>query len=300
MDHLEIVHRALSSAADIITATSSITRESIYATTQEFIVSNSAEWKKKNPQIDYSDPYCRLAYMYMNVGIHAHLVEEALAHFSSVAELIAERLSSGKSLNVCALGGGPGSELVGLASFVEGINQTERPLFVEFLLVDLVKEWDESWQSLKEGVDSHMRAQNGGDRMNWPLIVSRSFLPVSAIDVDDFSQLPTRFHGTDIYIFSYLVSELKSSLHRFEEVMNYLTRAANSDALFLFIDRNERAVRDGVEEVVGYNPHISMVGMHQNRGRYEVDLSKLGEWYTHIRPLPRQSWESFFALAKQI
>lgn len=298
MNHVEIIHRSLSSIADIVTATSSITRESIYAKTQDFILLNSAEWKKENPQIDYSDPYCRLAYVYMNVGIHSYLVDKALTRFSPIRNLITAQLSTSRALNVCALGGGPGSELLGLASFVERLNKTERPLFVDFLLVDLIKEWDESWQSLKEGVHGYMRAHNGHDRMNWPLIVSRSFLPVSAIEVDDFSQLPTRFHGTELYIFSYLVSELKPSLQSFEEVVGHLTRAANSEAVFLFIDRNERSVREAVESIIADNPDLSMVGMHQDRGKYEVDLSKLGEWYTHIKPLPRQNWLAFFALAK--
>ena len=72
----------------------------------------SREYRSQNPQIDYRDPLCRLGYLYRHAAANATAFERGLNN----SNLLANFSDAGKQdLNVCAVGGGPGTELLGLA-----------------------------------------------------------------------------------------------------------------------------------------------------------------------------------------
>jgi hypothetical protein len=259
---------------------------------------NSEKWRQLQPDINYEDAFCRMAYLYMNVAVHASLLEEAFSCYPDIKQLIETKVRSGSDLQICILGGGPGSELLGIVRYVQAL-QIGRTAHLDLVLVDQVKEWDESWHALKNGIDNQLKLGYGDDRGHWPTSISRSFLPLDVTSEEDFAHFATRFSNTDLFLICYLVSELKSSTEEFEKVIALLIRRSSNDAMVLFIDRDEKQVREAVERIISNNEYLTSLGVRQVRGRLEDKLEELGEWYINLPSLPRQNWLAFFHLAKR-
>ena len=252
-----------------------------------------------DPAIQYEDPFCRMAYLYMNVAIHASLVEHSLRSFRKIVPLFKEKIAQGQEIRICALGGGPGSELLGVVRFIESLKLAQ-PAYLDFTLVDRVKEWDESWHALKKGVDDQLQKEYGPNRSKWPAVISRSFLPLNVTAAGDFRDFAIRFNGIDIFIFCYLVSELKEYVRGFEETLQLLVSRAAPGALLLFIDRDQKHVRETNERLIKDNSSLAFVDKKQERGSLDEDVRDLGEWYINIPSLPRQKWLTYFLLARKV
>jgi hypothetical protein len=276
-----------------------ISNDDAFQRVEAFIKENSGSWRLPDPAIKYEDPICRMAYMYMNVAVHARLVEHAIAAFPQLVQTIRQKTDYGEELRVCALGGGPGSELLGLVRYIQRMGVAARTTFVDFTLVDLVKEWDESWHALKIGVDLQLKDEYGPDRSRWPIQVSRSFLPLDATSATSFANFATRFNDTDLFLVCYLASELKSQARQFADVLDLLLTRARSGSFVLFVDRDEREVRDAVQMMIENSPLMTPLGLTKDRGRLEDDLTELEEWYIHMPSLPRRRWLAFFSLAQR-
>jgi hypothetical protein len=96
------------------------------------------------------------------------------------------------------------------------------------------------------------------------------------------------------------VSELKGSIRAFEKVIDSLIVRASSEALILFIDRDERDVRDGIQRIIERNSMLMPLGLKKERGGMEDNLEDFGEWYINLPALPRRKWMAFFALARKV
>lgn len=298
INYYKVLQSVLSQTRDVICRTYDISRDDAFIKSELFIKKNSEQWRLPNPDIQYEDPFCRIAYLYMNVVIHANLMEIGLDSFHELRNLIRELITKGEEVRFCALGGGPGSELLGLVKFIQSKNY-KHTSYLDFTLVDRVREWDESWHSLKIGVDEQLKEEYGTDRSKWASVISRSFLPLDVTKPEDFQDFATRFNGNNIFICCYLVSEIKGSIDKFEKTLNLLTARASEGAFILFIDRNERKVRETIQHLIEVNPQLTMIRSFQERGKLEKDFQNLGEWYINIPSLPRQTWLTYFALAKK-
>lgn len=296
---LKVLQRILSQTLDVICEARGVGREDAFVLTESFIRENSDRWRQDDPNINYNDPFSRMAYLYMNVAAHAALVERALSSFPEPGALLQAKIATGEELRICALGGGPGSELLGLVRYIEGLRITGRVAYLDFALIDRVKEWNESWHALKAGVDTYLRSAYGDDRGRWPVAISRSFLPLDVTSASEFDSFATRFQGVDIFVVCYLVSEVKASAAEFEKVLDLLMQRTTTGALIIFIDRDERQVRELVLQMVQRNEKLALLGLRKERGRLEEDLDDLGEWYIHIPSLPRKRWLAFFCLARK-
>jgi hypothetical protein len=297
ISRLKSLRSVLSQTRDVICDTYGTSEAEAFTKVQAFIEDNSERWRRADPDINYEDPFCRMAYVYMNVAVHASLVEQALAHYHQIRELIEEKARTGSDLQIGVLGGGPGSELLGIVRYIEGL-ELGGPVHLDLVLVDRIREWDESWHALKTGIDRELRTSYGDNRGDWPTSISRSFLPLDVTSEEDFSHFATRFGHLDIIVASYLVSELKTSIEKISKVFELLATRGSPDLLILFVDRDEKLVRDAVQKIIN-DIGLSSLGLSQVRGELEDNLQDLGEWYINIPFLPRQRWLAFFHLAKR-
>ena len=298
VNYFKVLQNVLSQTRDVICKEYSMTDQQAFQASEDFIRENSLKWRLTDPAIQYSNPFCRMAYLYMNVAIHAALVEHALDTFREFTLLCKHRIALGQEIRICALGGGPGSELLGLVRFLEKLKLSQ-PAYIDFTLIDRIKEWDESWHALKQGIDHHMFEEHGLNRSRWPAVISRSFLPLDVTSVNDFKDFAVRFSGIDIFIFCYLSSELSEYISRFEETLTLLITRAAPGALLLFIDRDEKPVRETIEQLIKNNPILKFVRKKQERGKLDDDMRDLGEWFINIPSLPRQHWLTFFLLGRK-
>ncbi|XP_071827065.1 uncharacterized protein [Apostichopus japonicus] len=119
----------------------------------------------KDDRQDYSDWQPRWGYMFMYMMRHAHLVLHSLrAFYRGVnpaipaewnfpfdhnrlysANFLQKCAQPGGVLHVCAIGGGPGSDLIGLALFLRA---NRYPVKIRAYILDLCGHWQRSWHSL--------------------------------------------------------------------------------------------------------------------------------------------------------
>lgn len=298
ISRMKSLQSVLSQTRNVICDVYRISEAEAFSRVQEFIEDNSERWKQEDPNINYEDPFCRMAYLYMNVAVHASLVEEALTSYPQIKTLVRQKVAAGRDIQIAITGGGPGSELLGIVRYIQNL-RLERSAHLDLVLVDKIREWDESWHALKTGIDEELKGNYGDDRGTWPVTISRSFLPLDMTNDQDFAHFATRFGSIDLFLVSYLVSELKGSVAELARVTKTLMSRAPRDALILFIDRDEKAVRSAVQEILN-SVGLRSMGLHQVRGELSDQLEDLGEWYINIPFLPRQKWLAFFHLSANV
>jgi hypothetical protein len=89
---------------------------------------------------NFADPVTRFAYVYQHVPAHAHWVHELMDWSDEVSQLLRQ-----PKVRVTCLGGGPGSDLVGVLKFIS-TNDLDTALFCE--IVDGCIQWKQTWADL--------------------------------------------------------------------------------------------------------------------------------------------------------
>jgi len=96
--------------------------------------------------IDYSDVVTRFAYIYNYVTAHANIVFELIQEHDCMKSLFKR-----DSLTVSCIGGGPGSDILGILKFME---RWQRSPSLHCSLYDREALWGEVWSDLSKKVDS--------------------------------------------------------------------------------------------------------------------------------------------------
>jgi hypothetical protein len=210
-----------------------LTVEEVYRRIGEHIEKTRNEHRSPDPSIDYEDPLCRLGYLYVHVGANAALFEKSLVRTRHLA-LAVESAASGV-LTVCAVGGGPGTELLGLSRFIAETLDTP-PSRLSFTVLDRVAQWGESWSNLADQCRSILQARFAAPAS--PSVES-NFQPIDVTDPGSYANYGWLFGQTDIFVFNYLVSENKVRMDAFRKALAAIVSASRSGSTYVFIDRLE-------------------------------------------------------------
>jgi hypothetical protein len=266
--------------------------------TRNFLVANSAAYFSDTAKIKYDDPLCRMAYLYTYVGAHANLIDKALTRIQALNTFVLDKVNTNQELHICSLGGGPGSELLGVVKFIERHLQPNNCIDVHFTLIDRIKEWDESWQALVNGLESNFYSNYGSSRRGWPIVIHRSFLPLSLTCPQDFQNFPTRFGKVQVFVLNHTVSELLTASDDFRQVFSSIVKRASSGTYFLFIDRNQTEVVDIINGIVVQN-NLKPLDIFTDQTNMDSDENKmaLGNWYTLMGHSPKLKWNAYFIFA---
>ncbi|MEB3220846.1 MAG: hypothetical protein VKS61_02095 [Candidatus Sericytochromatia bacterium] len=177
----------------------------------------------------FVEPEDRFVYCYQYVLSHAVWVFAAL-HQSGAAQSIFEK----PRVRVTALGGGPGSDLLGVLQY-RHVTGSRARLACE--VVDRCDAWARNWRSFERSVI----AQGGVSREALRVDYVRQDLG-SPADWDDFE----RFAASDVVTVSFLVSEL---MHQGPGPSEYLRRAfgkTRPGTLVVVNDANHPVYREAV------------------------------------------------------
>jgi hypothetical protein len=112
--YIEMIRHILEQAVDTFASSSGMTVSEVLAKIRELIDSTAYEHRKDEPDIQYENALCRLGYLHRHGTANASLFEFVLRDSGELRSIV--RHSIGQRLNMCAVGGGPGTELLGLAS----------------------------------------------------------------------------------------------------------------------------------------------------------------------------------------
>ncbi len=162
--------------------------------------------------IDYSDPATRFAYVYTYVTAHANIVFELIQEYACLKSLFKRN-----NLTVSCIGGGPGSDILGILKFME---RWQRLPSLHCSLYDREALWGEVWSDLSQKVDS----------TNLNLYFQS--LDVTATKAIQYSKLFNAELFTMIYFMSEVYAKKDAAFPFFEKMFT----KAKPGAIILFVD----------------------------------------------------------------
>ena len=200
-----------------------------------------------DPNIDYKDVLCRLGYLYRYAPAHANLFEHVLdaSDEFSVRRLYADQWV----LNIVAVGGGPGTELLGIAKHLAR-RARWMPRRVDFTVLDKVHQWSSLWKQIADVVEAHVYSSLRENEVQ-PPVFAPSFLPFDVFNEEYYESHEYQFKQADIVVFNYIFSENKSRLQEAPSAVKRLLEFTPPGCVFVVIDRleNDQEFQDAVVAV---------------------------------------------------
>jgi hypothetical protein len=172
--------------------------------------------------IDYSDPITHAAYIYTYAQCRADFIYRTLK--AAAVETGQPLFTKGK-LRVCSLGGGPGSELVGLLRYLEEEENGESVTSIEYHLYDKEKSWRDTASALVDALETD-------------IAVSLKF---HKLDVTNSKKATAcSLSGFDLTILSYFISEVAELPEKNEVIasLNSLLGSMDSGSRVLYCDND--------------------------------------------------------------
>lgn len=262
--YVELVRDIILQAIERHVKHSGLTRDQVLQQIREHILNTSDEYWNDVPMIAYDQPLCRLAYLYMNAPANATLFERVLSRSANVQT----KLSSPDQdvLNICSLGGGPGTELLGLTKFYLQQLKLPPPRKIGFTVVDNIKQWSDTWSALGEAAEKEMASSLDPD-LGEPPTIAAMFWPCDVFDHNEIDHMEYHLERADIVVFNYLFSENKTRLLDAKPALTKLKQLTAPGCCFVVIDRLEqnRQFRSDVvhlfEDVFGVSiQHATITG----------------------------------------
>lgn len=192
-------------------------------------LSNKFSRLESGNNIDYSNPVTRFAYIYCYTTAHADIVYHILNGSEEMA-----RLFDARTVEVSCIGGGPGSDFLGILKFMT-LNSSEKMKRLRCLLCDKEQAWRESWSDVDR-------------KLSIPFSMSTIFWE---LDVTETSKLPrqTKVFQADLFTMIYFISELYYGREDARDFFELMVQRAKPGALFLFVDNNCTCFYEWFDEI---------------------------------------------------
>lgn len=197
---------------------------------------NQKEWfSDRVPNLNYRLTACRLAYLYIVAAANANTFKWILSNDEKLKQYVFDVAKAKRRLKVCAFGAGPGTELMAFAKFLDeqGLGY---PVQVDFQLLDIVREWMDSWYAIRDAIDAHYGTEHGIDHSKWPIIPTGNFLAQDVTDTKGMNDLGDIW-TQDLFVVNFLLSELFNDDPDFHAFITAVAERAPSGSRFVFIER---------------------------------------------------------------
>lgn len=192
------------------------------------ILSASAICKANRPKFELAT--VRWGYLYKYGSSHAGYVYQIASKSSRIESVFTEN----EYPLITCVGSGPGSEYLGLSKFIyqHGISCVP-----QFFLFDHRDEWSEVRQTLVEQLPVELKN------------TAPHFRRVDITDACSWTTWGPAFNMTDMFIFSWFLSEVFNQRAQVQPFLDYVFRSAKPNSLFLFIDLSHSQVYGWFDEL---------------------------------------------------
>jgi hypothetical protein len=169
--------------------------------------------------IDYENPATRFAYIYRYVASHANMVYNLIKNSEDVSVLF-----DSEKVNVTCVGGGPGSDLLGVLKFM--MNK-KKSATLRCILYDKEQAWGDSWNDVDNKLDTPFRFSN--------------FFQAFDVTVPSTWTRQTKYLHSNLFTMVYFMSEVYRVKESAELFFANLFDKAKEGALFLYVDNDNPA-----------------------------------------------------------
>jgi len=192
------------------------------------------------------------------VTSHANLVSTIITNSSDLSVLFDK-----EKIAVACLGGGPGSDFLGVLKYL--MLNGKKPS-VRFQLCDKEKTWAESWDGVDEMVDPEFR-------------ISTSYLSIDVTQPEDWQPF-TKYFQSDLFTMIYFMSEVHALRDIADEYFANLFETAKCGALFLFVDNNNPEFYNWFDELANeFGVEILKSRQENMIAPVHEEKKDLGEYY---------------------
>jgi hypothetical protein len=165
---------------------------------------------------DYADATTRFAYIYKYATCHANLVFQLI---EQTPELMG--LFDMEKVNVACIGGGPGSDFLGILKYV--IRAAKHP-HLRCTLFDKEESWGECWNDVDEKLGTEMK-------------IATFFQPLDVTDPEKWTKYE-KFLASDLFTMIFFMSEVNSLRKEAEPFFGNLFEKAKKGAVAVYVDNN--------------------------------------------------------------
>ncbi len=168
--------------------------------------------------LDYKDPATRFAYVYKYVAAHGDYIVKLLEKLATKRAIL-----DSDSVRVSCLGGGPGSDIVGVLKFLEEERDTKKPAQkLTCYILDREPAWADTWTEINDSLRTN---------------VNVNFQPFNIANPDSWKH-QRKFLQADLFTLVYFVSEVIAldKAGMVAKSWGEIFDSARTGALFLYID----------------------------------------------------------------
>lgn len=216
---------------------------------------------------DFSNPATRFGYVLTYVPAHAHWVYELIQRYPETRALFDK-----PKLRVACLGGGPGSDIVGILKYIEKAEKNTK-IFCE--IIDGCIEWKATWSDVIFSLDCE-------NSLHTDYVIHNLEDPFSW-------RTPSQIGKADLVTLSFFVSEVFHIAEQAETYLKNAFAALKPGALVLLNDNNVPTFYewiDGIASTAGLKTLRTGVGTCKI---YDVEeqMSDLGEYMEKFDRRPK-------------
>lgn len=164
----------------------------------------------------YNDPYLHFAYLYCYVASHANTLCQIIDNLPELSSAFDR-----DRINVSCVGGGPGSDLLGLLKFIQLRN---KPAHLRCGTYDREETWYDSLRNICNRID--------------PLSPISPYFRIMDVTKPETWLEQAELCGADLFTLSFFMSEIPVIRNEANPFFRHLFKSAKSGSLFLFVDNS--------------------------------------------------------------
>lgn len=229
------------------------------------------------PAINYSEPVTRFAYIYKYTVAHADYIRQLIRGCPDISSLFTQ-----PKVNVACLGGGPGSDLLGIMKYM--IQSSSNSKFKCFIF-DKERAWGDSWSDVADNLEATFQV--------FPIF--------QQLDVTESATWSSyqKFLEADLFTLSFFMSEVWRIRTQADPFFEHCFTQAKPGALFLFIDNNSPVFYDWFDRLASKNG-LQQVQKQETKLAFSMDEEKtdLGVYYSKFGWPKRESDVAYRVMRK--
>ena len=254
MNLMQLIKLVLDDAYAAINAPDDATKDKLI---NNELANLSAEYGKLTSEtsapIDYSDPVKRFAYIFKYTVAHADYIMQLVWNSDRLRDLLAK-----KSIEVACLGGGPGSDLLGILKYL--INSGAKDLSLKCYIFDKERAWGDSWSDVASS-------------LNPPFQLFPVFQQMDVTDRNTWGSYQ-KFLRADLFTLSYFLSEVWKIKVNAEPFFDHCFSGMKSGSMILFVDNNDgrfcgwfdaMAAKHGLQSIKSGNGELTFSNEEEKR-----------------------------------